>query len=580
MKRYQLILSALLALAGTLCAQQAPPDAVPEMLIVQHRRGADRAQAHRAFAEHGARVEREHAALEFSAIRVPEAKLEKVRKSLEKSGLFTFVERDFKARAALLPNDPGYGSQWYLPQVSAPAAWDLTTGSASVPIALIDSGVDPTHPDLASRIAPGWSFLTGTANTADVEGHGTATAGMLAVTDNSGGISGVNWKSPIVPLVVLDSTGYASYYNIANAITYAADHGIRVISISIAGSSASSTLQSAIDYAWNHGSIVIAAAGNSSTSAPYYPAACNHVVAVSATDSADALASFSNYGSYIDIAAPGTMINTTTNGGGYGYWQGTSFSAPIVAAVTGLILSAQPTMTNTDVVNTLLQNTDDIGAPGFDNQFGWGRVNAYKAVMAARLTGVADTTPPTVTMSNPVTGSTIAGGIYIQGTASDNIGVTKIEFYVDGLLSGTVTSSPYSFYWNSGSVPNAIHTLKALAYDAAGNTGSYTVSVTTNNVFVHTSSTPPKVVIKSPGNGVKVSGNTKISVSATTSVGSAPPTQVSIYVDNVVVYTATSGPYNYMWNVDKVAAGAHTIYANAWGDGGVVGTSSTITVYK
>src|SRR6185503_14280822 len=117
-----------------------------------------------------------------------------------------------------------------------------------------------------------------------------------------------------------DANNYASYSNIASAITYAADHGARIISISIAGPTASSTLQSAVDYAWNKGSVIFAAAGNSSSSAPTYPAACNNVVAISATEPTDTLSSFSNYGNWIDLSAPGNMILTTQRGGGYGNW--------------------------------------------------------------------------------------------------------------------------------------------------------------------------------------------------------------------------------------------------------------------
>jgi hypothetical protein len=170
--------------------------------------------------------------------------------------------------------------------------------------------------------------------------------------------------------------------------------------------------------------------------------------------------------------------------------------------------------------------------------------------------------------------------MYVQGTATDNVGVTKIEMYVDGVLVGNVATSPYSFYWNSGTVTNGIHTLKLKAYDAAGNSGSSTVSVTTNNMFVHTAAAAPKVTIKSLTNGSRVAGNTKIVISAFTSVGAAPPTQVTLYIDDVAVYTATAGPFSFMWNTDRIAAGAHTIVAKAWGDGGAVGTSATVTVYK
>ena len=131
-----------------------------------------------------------------------------------------------------------------------------------------------------------------------------------------------------MPLVVLDASDYASYSNVANAIIYAADHGVRIINVSISGSSSSSLLQSAIDYAWNKGALVFAAAGNNSSSALTYPAACNHAIAVSSTESNDTFSGFSNYGSWITLSAPGNNILTTNRGGGYGQWQGTSFASP------------------------------------------------------------------------------------------------------------------------------------------------------------------------------------------------------------------------------------------------------------
>jgi subtilisin family serine protease len=282
MKRLGLLLYIGSALAGLSLAQGRRPDSVAERLIVQHRSGADRAAVTRALAANGAKLDKEVAQLRLSVIRVPAPLLDQVQKALEQSGLFNFVERDDLAKGAIVPNDPNYPSQWHLPKVQAPSAWDLTTGSSTAPIAIIDSGIDSTHPDLTARILPGWSFLRGTSNTTDLLGHGTAVAGTAAaISDNSTGVSGLNWRNPILPLVVLDSNDYASYSKIASSITYAADQGARVISISIAGTTASSTLQSAVDYGWNKGSVVFAAAGNNATSAPMYPAACDKVVAVS-----------------------------------------------------------------------------------------------------------------------------------------------------------------------------------------------------------------------------------------------------------------------------------------------------------
>src|SRR6185503_11744291 len=144
----------------------------------------------------------------------------------------------------------------------------------------------------------------------------------------------------------------------------------------LGGTSYSSTLQSAVDYAWSRGLVVVAAAGNNSSSAGFYPAALNNVVAVSATDGNDNLASFSNFGNWITVAAPGTYIQTTNNGGGYGNWQGTSFSSPQVAALAALIFAKNPALTNSQVVNILKNNSDDLGPASFDTTYGWGRINA------------------------------------------------------------------------------------------------------------------------------------------------------------------------------------------------------------
>jgi len=187
-----------------------------------------------------------------------------------------------------------------------------------------------------------------------------------------------------MPLVVVDANDFAAYSDIASAFQFAADHGVRVINASLGGPNPSDTLQIAVNYAWNEGAVIFAAAMNDSTDSPYYPAASTYVVAVSATDSNDHLASFSNYGNWITLAAPGTNILTTVNGGGYTYWNGTSFSAPIVAGVAALCLAVNPALSASDLVSLLKQTADDIGPPGFDLSFGWGRVDAFQAVSAAQ----------------------------------------------------------------------------------------------------------------------------------------------------------------------------------------------------
>jgi subtilisin family serine protease len=573
-------LASLLVLAVVVCLQSAqaqrPPDThVVGRLIVQHRLDANPSAVNQVLSANGARVMGQIPQIHVSVLQVAEQAADKVAAALAHSGQFTFIERDMLAKTgATTPNDPYFGSQWHLATIQAPNAWGITTGTSATAIAVIDSGVDTSHADLAPKLAAGWNFLTGTSAIVDNTGHGTATSGTIAADTNNGvGVAGVAWGNMIMPLVVVDSTGSASYSNIASAITYAADHGARIMNISIAGSSASSTLQSAVNYAWNKGAVIFASAGNYSTSAPYYPAACDNVVAVSATDSTDLLASYSNFGSWIDLSAPGSSIMTTSSGSSYGSWSGTSFSAPVAAGVAALVLAERPSLSAAALVSLLEQNSDDLGAPGYDTSFGYGRVNAYRAVLAAQNLPASDTIPPSVSITSPGTGATVSGSVQVQGTATDNVGVTGIQFLLDGQLVSSSAGSPFSFAWNTLSATNGSHTLTVTAVDAAANKGSASVTVSVNNPVV-VDTTPPVVTITGPANGSTVSRTATITVSATDNVAVH---QVCIYIDGVLKVTDTAAPYTYSWNTKKSASGVHTIKATAW-DAAGNSSSATITV--
>ena len=490
-------------------------------------------------------------------------------RDLAASGQYVFVEPDYLAMPLEIPNDPNYSQEWHLQTIQAPSAWDVTTGSASVPIAMIDSGVDPTHPDLASKLIPGWSFLTGTADTHDVLGHGTQTAGTAAAIGNNGvGVAGIAWQNPIMPLVVLNSSDWASYSDIANALMYAADHGVRIVNISIGGPSFSSTMQSAVDYAWNKGTVVFAAAGNYANSTPIYPAACTNVVAVGATDPNDNLAGFSNYGTYVDLTAPGVSIVTTTAGGGYGGVSGTSFSSPIAAGVAALVLSRNPSLSAQQLVTLLEQNSDDLGAAGYDPIYGWGRVNASRAVTAAG--GGTVTPPPTVTISNPAPSSTIQAAVMVQGSAIASTSLSSIELWVDGVQNSTTTTPAFAFNWNSTTVGNGPHTLTVIAREPSGVSGQASVSVSVNNVAPDT--TPPTVTLFSPANTSTVAGSVPVQGTATDNVG---VTSIQFFVDGTLSGTATSSPFSFTWNSTLAAGGSHTLTVKAWDAAGNMGQAST-----
>lgn len=556
----------------------ATPTHVTGQLLVQRRAGIPDSTLHNLLAQHGAQVIDTIAGIDVLVLNVPEERLETIREALSHNVTFTFVERNFVGGGGYLPNDPNYGSEWHLSKVSAPSGWNISTGDTGIIIAVIDSGVDPSHPDLAAKLLPGYNYLNRNTDTHDVLGHGTAVAGTAAaISDNQTGVAGIAWRNPVLPLVVLNSSNYATYSDIASAIIFAADNGAKVINISIGGSSYSSTLQSAVNYAWNKGVVIVASAMNNSSSTPMYPAALDNVIAASATDKSDNFASFSNYGQWIDLSAPGVSILTTSNGGSYGSWSGTSFSSPIIAGLAALVFSAKPTLTNAQVIDLMRQNSDDLGVIGYDNYFGHGRVNVNETLLAASgAVTTQDVTPPTAAIASPADGGTVSGTVGVTVSAIDDVAVAKVDLYLDGAYFASDTTSPYSFAWNTSGFANGLHGIVAYAYDSAGNmAGSPQVSVQVNNGA--TDVTPPSVSITSPYSGATVSGITKVSISAIDDVGVV---KVEFYLDGKLSGTLTASPYTFNWNTRKAASGSHVIGAKAYDAAGNAGTAASITVKK
>jgi hypothetical protein len=485
-----------------------------------------------------------------------------------------FVELDrILAPDELIPDDPNYVNQWHLPKIASPTAWAATTGSPTVTIAILDTGVDSSHPDLASKIVPGWNCYDNNDNTADVHGHGTTVAGAAAASSNNAlGVASVAWGCQIMPVRISDPAGYASVSTIATGLSWAADHGARVANISYACSTFS-TISSAAQYFQGNGGVVTISSGNNGIydSTPDNP----YVITVGATTSTDALASWSNTGNYLDLAAPGVSIQTTTRGGGFGSTSGTSYSSPIVAGVAALMLSANPDL-NPDQVQTLLrQSADDLGTAGWDPGFGWGRVNAAQAVTLATSTvGTPDLMPPVVSVLSPSNGSSVSSTVTVQASASDNVGVVSVSFSVDGTVIGTDSDAPYSLNWDTTTFSNATRTLTATASDYAGNQSSEAVSVTVSNV---PGAQPPSITIVSPTQGSTISGSVSVLVNATDDLGVK---QVDLYVDGVLKSSAKRAPFTTKWDARRASAGAHTLQCVARDANGNSSSSQVVTVYK
>ncbi|HKG14835.1 MAG TPA: S8 family serine peptidase [Pyrinomonadaceae bacterium] len=375
--------------------------------------------------------------------------------------------------AQVTPNDPFYtSSEWHLPKIDAPGAWATTTGNGGVVVAVLDTGVDASHPDLASKMVAGWDVYNNGADTSDVTGHGTQVAGVLAAaSNNSQGVASVAWNCSVMPVRITNLAGSTTYSAIASGLTWAADHGARVANVSFEATN-SSTVQSAAQYFQSKGGVVAMAAGNNgqtdtTVDNPY-------VLTVSATDQNDVIYPFSNRGSNIDVAAPGTVY-TTARGGGYGSAQGTSFATPIVAGVAALVMSVNPQLAGAQVQEVVKKSADDRGSAGWDGLYGWGRVNASRAVSNAAAVAVSggDVTSPSVSITSPRAGASVPSGVVsVTFAASDNVGVKKVELYLDGKLEASSISAPFTMSWNTRKVKGGSHTLQAKAYDAAGNAGT------------------------------------------------------------------------------------------------------------
>ena len=290
-----------------------------------------------------------------------------------------YVEPDYPVLAAdTIPNDPSFPSQYGLTAIRAPQGWDLSSGSSSVTIAFMDSGVDLAHPELAGKIVPGYDFVNNDNVPQDDYGHGTHVAGIAAALGNNGlGIAGVSWGARIMPVKVLDSSGGGSVSGLAAGIVWAADHGAQIINMSLGTLSYSQVLQDAVTYADGNGILMTAASGNTNSNVVLYPARFPQVMAVAATDASNQRASFSNYGPEIDIAAPGDNILSLLPGG-YGILSGTSMATSYVSGLAAILFgyTNNPTAVRDDLEATAL----DISPPGADIYTGAGLIQMDAAI--------------------------------------------------------------------------------------------------------------------------------------------------------------------------------------------------------
>ena len=559
---------------------------VPGRLLVQPRAGLPEAEFDKIIKKQGGKQVGKIEGINVRVIQLPPQASEKAVEALLKNNKhLKFAERDMLVKPSTT-NDPYYANGWHLPKIGTPTAWQTSSGR-NVVIAILDSGVDPDHPDLVSKLVPGWNTYNNNADTADVYGHGTKVAGAAAAaTNNSVGVAAVAADALVMPMRVTGADGWASYSAIASALTWASDRGARVANVSFYAVESSSSARSAAQYMKNKGGLVVTAAGNYGVEETIAPS--DTMITVSATDSNDNKASWSSYGSFVDVAAPGTSIYSTVNGGGYGSVSGTSFSSPITAGVVALMMSANPALTPADLEKALYSSAVDLGTAGFDKYFGNGRVDAAAAVAATKAVVKVDSTAPSTSITSPSGGTNVQGLVAVDVAATDDAGVSRVDLLVNGVKIGSDTAAPYGFSWDSAQTPDGEASITAYAYDAAGNAASHSVKVSVANTVVEEPVVEEPVVsepvvekvadvvapvakIGSPADGSVLSGNVAITGSATDDVG---VTSLRLLVDGGQVASVSGSSISYRLNTKKLSAGSHTITLKAYDAAGNVGSHS------
>lgn len=402
-----------------------------------------------------------------------------------------YVEPDPVDAVHIAADTLGYGVN----NIDAEVVWGGQQGATSVisgqggagaRVAVLDTGIDCGHEDLAGGCVYGANF-TGALQPFDDHGHGTHVAGIIGGRANGVGMLGVAPESTVYAVKVLAANGSGSWSAVAAGINWAVTNNMDVVNMSLSGSSYSQAIADAVTAAQTAGVLVVAAAGNSGCcNTVGYPAKLAYSLAVGAVDSTDAIASFSSTGPEVDVSAPGVGVRAAVPTGtcslcdpsGYMSLSGTSMAAPHVAGVGALLMSRGRTAA--EARSLIVGTARDLGAPGLDPSYGYGRVDALAAVNGDPVDPppppppTDDTVAPAVAITNPPNGSLVKRNslVTIRASATDNIGVQRVDFYVDLNLVCTDTVAPFTCNWRVPSGRGLFYLLEAVAWDAAGNFGS------------------------------------------------------------------------------------------------------------
>ncbi len=531
--------------------QQGNPHFSSNEIIVGFKPGITLPEAARIHRQAGGRAKHDIPALGAQVVSIPAGTVGQSIRRYESHPLVAYAEPNYVASAFGEPDDPYFDMQWGLQKVEAPAAWDVTSGSSDVVIAILDTGVDGGHSDLKDKIVDSVNY-TNSPSADDVYDHGTHVAGIAAAaTNNSIGVAGLGYDSSILNVKVLGDDGAGYHGWVAAGIIWAAQNGAHVINMSLGSRFGSELLEDAVNYAWEQGVVVVAAAGNGGNYSLRYPAAYVNCIAVAATNENDDRASWSNYGDWVDLAAPGDSIYSTLRGGTYGKRSGTSMASPHVAGLAALLFTVVSDENGNgrlnDEVRARIELTcDDIGVSGI----GAGRINAYRAVSGGDVPPqpgvdiVVTADPVTVSEADTVVTYTYivanTGRVDLRGIAVSDDLLGGIVLDDTTLSSGESTSGTASYTVTQADIDSGadiVNTATVTTDQGVTGSGSATVTIA-QQADVQITVTADPTTISEAGDVITYT----YTVSNTGKVTLTGVTVTDSRLGNVTIGTATVGP--------------------------------------
>ncbi len=407
-------------------------------LLVRFRKRATKASIEQCIQSVTASITSDIEELNTFVLSVPAGRVAESIFNIESCPDLRYVEPNYLVHIAdLIPSDPGWGNQYGLTNIRAPQGWEMDTGSSSVTIAILDTGIDLTHLDLAGKLVGGIDIINGDNNPQDDHGHGTHVAGIAAALSNNGtGVAGVSWGARLMPIKVLNAAGNGTYADVADGIIWAADHGAQIINLSLGGSNPSQLLQDAVDYAASRGVVVVAAAGNTGSNFVLYPARYPNVIAVAATDSSNAHAAISNYGPEVDLSAPGVSIYSTWLGG-YDSRTGTSMAAPYVSGLAAILFGIPGNGSAAAVTQQMESTALDLGSSGWDDFYGHGLIQMDAALQLV----FGNATPASPLPIPPVSLPGSSGGFVQLPTLTPSLTFTPLPTQTEILPASPASTS-------------------------------------------------------------------------------------------------------------------------------------------